>query len=197
MAYSVESGDLATQIFREKFKNKDIKIAISSRSIKKPRSKKKYFERIGINLKLITLPSYLAPSAFIILDDKEVLKEIQRPLEINEDTIVISHTIDKELKIWNYCMSEPWSCYKAFHDPKQKSRRHVIRKRKQIPWVLPNKTKFQKYVEENKYKKREEEKSQQEIEKEAIDTKPTTPEEPKTQETSNVEHQEENIKSSE
>lgn len=151
-AYSIESADFATQLFREKLKGKIISILLSRRTSNTIRSKKRYFDQIGLPPILVNVPRVLREESFIIIDNSFVLKDAFSAVKNNVNPLVSASEINKESVRWHYCLVRPNLCYVAFKEVKPKkeviqTKNSEIQKsspeRKTINFSLPSKTKLQ------------------------------------------------------
>ena len=157
LAFSLESGDLATELFRGKLGGIEIKILLSESSALKARSRKRYFDRVGIEVGQVRFPSHLADHGFIILDENIVLRNIHTLINRNENPKIIPITLTSEFTLWSGCLEDPVSCHRIISSaflgapageidaPQTKGAA-----KKQIRWNLPPKTKLEEFVEETR-----------------------------------------------
>jgi len=167
LAFDIESGDFATSLFKLKLRGKDIKVALSLASPRRSHSRKKYFDQVGIETFLVNLSPDLASEAFIIVDDRVVVRDILIPLSKNENTPVSVWTMHDEMLIWEFCRENSYECHSAFkkisgkncerYDQNKSSRiknnagsKKRRKRRRIIPRKLPRKTKYQEFIENQK-----------------------------------------------
>jgi len=157
LAHSIESGDFATRLFIEKLKGKDITLLFSERSASNMRSKKRYFDQVGIKYELVNFPGWLSKEAFMIIDDSIVVKDVLAALLEDENKIVRSFTILDEKTKWNVCLVQARDCFAAFKIEKSQlvDRRNKAKElgnlqnsqSGRISTQLPSKTKRRKYID--------------------------------------------------
>ena len=151
LTYSIESPDFATQLLREKLAGKDIDVLISKHSLQNYRSKINYLKEIDLIPTLINFPPQLEGESFIIIDNTQVIKNIFIAINQTDNSETGAFLIGKELAVWNSCKTSPDDCYVNFssifpksNETKKNQTSETIKK---TSWVLPTKTKKEKFME--------------------------------------------------
>lgn len=111
-AYAIESGDFATELYKAKLRDKEVKIVLSRYSTNNLRSRKKYLQEVELELLFADLRSSFIKESFIIIDDKFVVRDYAIFIEnINSQVTLIP--IKDELDIFNECYTNPKFCKKT------------------------------------------------------------------------------------